>query len=98
LQVPINSVLYYNFSEAIDKKVSRGNISAKIKSINPFGLVSTGNISAKIKSINPYGVIIIRFSEILETKIFINNASLILNETNMNIRLKPLQNSEGIIN
>ena len=48
-------------------------------------------LSSKIQLINPYGLIIIRFNEALDTPIFINNASLKFNYTNIDIRLKPFQ-------
>ncbi len=46
-------------------------------------------LSAKIKSINPYGLIVIKFYEELDTPLYINNASLKYNSTNLDIRLKP---------
>jgi hypothetical protein len=48
-------------------------------------------LSAKIQSINPYGLIIIKFFEALDTPLFINNASLKYNYTNIEVRLKPFQ-------
>jgi len=48
-------------------------------------------LSAKIQYINPYGLIVIKFYETLETPLLINNASLIFNSTNIDVRLKPFQ-------
>lgn len=48
-------------------------------------------MSAKIKSIDPYGTMIIRFNEVLDTPIYINNASLVFNSTNIDVQLKPFQ-------
>jgi hypothetical protein len=48
-------------------------------------------LSAKIKSISPYGLVVIKFNEELETPIFINNASLRFNFTNLDVTLKPYQ-------
>ena len=51
--------------------------------------MTKGFLSAKIKSINPFGLISIKFFEELDTPLFINNASLKFNLTNIDIQLKP---------
>jgi len=48
-------------------------------------------LSAKIQSINPYGLIVIKFLETLDTPLFIKNASLKFNSTNIDVQLKPFQ-------
>ncbi len=48
-------------------------------------------LSAKIQSINPYGLMIIKFNEVLDTPLFIKNASLKVNSTKVDIRLNPFQ-------
>ncbi len=65
---------------------SNNQMKAKIK--KPFS-VDRSYLNAKIKSISPYGVVVIKFNEELDTPLFINNASLKLNFTNMLVRLKP---------
>jgi hypothetical protein len=68
------------------KTNSTNQIKAKIK--KPFSL-DRSYLNAKIKSISPYGVVVIKFNEELNTPLFINNASLKFNFTNMVVRLKP---------
>jgi hypothetical protein len=47
------------------------------------------NFNAKIQSINPYGLIVIKFFETLDTPLYINNASIKFNSTNIDVMLKP---------
>ena len=49
-------------------------------------------LSAKIQSISPFGLMVIKFYETLDTPLFINNASLKFNSTNIDVKLKPFQN------
>jgi hypothetical protein len=51
--------------------------------------VSNTFLNAKIKSISPYGLIVIKFFEELDAPLYINNASLKYNYTNLDIQLKP---------
>jgi hypothetical protein len=61
-------------------------VKAKIK--KPIS-IDKSYLSAKIKSISPYGVVVIKFSDELDTPIYINNASLKFNSSNMDVQLKP---------
>jgi hypothetical protein len=53
--------------------------------------VTKDYLSAKIKSISPFGLISIKFFDDLDTPLYINNASLKFNSTNIDIRLIPFQ-------
>jgi hypothetical protein len=83
-----NARTTYPFVVSVVDPSNSNSVKGKIK--KPFS-ADRGYLSAKIKSISPYGVVVIKFNEELETPIYINNASLKFNFTNMDVRLKPFQ-------
>ncbi len=86
-----NARTTYSFIvKIIDPSISNSTNQIKGKIKKPIS-VDRSYLSAKIKSISPYGVLVIKFNEELETPIFINNASLMFNFTNMDVKLKPYQ-------
>ena len=65
------------------------NLANQAKAIKKPFSVAKSYLSAKIKSISPYGVVVIKFNEDLDTPLFINNASLKFNSSNIDVQLKP---------
>ena len=64
------------------------NATNQAKAIKKPISIAKSYLSAKIKSISPYGVLVIKFNEELDTPLFINNASLKFNSSNIDVRLK----------